>query len=481
MSAEGAGRSHLPAAELINLSDDPTALFGPDGALLAVNRALRQQFAPVESFLAPGTPWPMLLSEIERRALLDPSVCLSLKLYEERLLDRADAQAPLQATLPSGDPAALELVPLSDGGFALVMHPAQEEAGGESEIEQLMRKVLEACPTSLVMARVGDGQILYRSPAATELLGKSSDSRSHFARREESADFLTMLLPDARVDDMRITGRRPDGSEFPASISARLIDYRGQEVAVSSMADLTADIALQRELARRKEQVFQAEKMSALGELLAGVAHELNNPLSIVIGNATILMEDELPADSLRRVEKLSFAAERCVRIVKTFLSMARERPLDLVEVTAGDLIETAIDAFRAGEPGAAMEIETEMEPDLPDIRADEVQLVQVLSNLLVNAKQAQGDGPDARVHITATLSSPDRVTLTLADFGPGIPEDIRGRIFDPLFTTKTAGKGTGVGLALCHRIMAAHGGTIALAPSERGAVFELTLPVADP
>ncbi|MEM0949339.1 MAG: ATP-binding protein [Pseudomonadota bacterium] len=468
------------AADLIGLSADPVALFDENAVLVAVNASFSDAFRAIGGFLRPGTPWGMLLTEIERRALFPAPACQALRLIEERLIGRDDAHPAVEGMLTGAGAFAAELSSLSDSGFALCLRPLDRAFDGEdAEVEQLMAKVLEACPASLTMARIGDGRVLYRSPAATELLGKGRDSVAHFAHRAERADFVTALLPDARVDDMRVTGRRADGSGFPASISARLIDYRGEEVVVSTMVDLSDDLALQDALARQKEQVFQAEKMSALGELLAGVAHELNNPLSIVVGNAHILQEEDLDEVALRRVEKLSAAAERCVRIVRTFLSMARDRPLDLEAVAVVDLIGTAVDAFQAGETDD-VNIAVDVEPDLPDLLIDEVQIVQVLTNLLTNAQHAMADAV-CKVTMGATRGpAAGLVRLRVSDNGPGVPEGIAGRIFDPLFTTKSVGKGTGVGLALCQRIVVAHGGTIKLDRDvTTGASFVVDLPTA--
>ena len=487
-SGSGTAADALPCAEILALSRDPLALFTPDARIRAANPAFARTFAAIEEFTRPGTGFNLFLDEAARHGILSKTVCSSLRLLEERLATGADPAGggqEVEATLPPDQTFAIALAPTTDEGFAMVISPAEDRAGAaqsEREVEELMTKVLEACPTSLTMARIGDGQILYRSPAATELLGKGRDSRVHFARREERADFVTTLLPDARVDDMRIRGRRPDGSEFPAAISARLIDYRGEEVVVSSMTDLTEEIALQDEVARQRAQIFQAEKMSALGELLAGVAHELNNPLSIVVGNALILQEENLETPIQNRVGKLSDAAERCVKIVRTFLSMARDRPLEIAPTPFDALVSTAIDAFRAGEQGPGLQITLDLADDLPDVAVDEVQIVQVLTNLLINAEAAMADaGTGGTVTLSGDASRDGRIVrLRVRDDGPGVPPDIAGRIFDPLFTTKSAGKGTGVGLALCHRIMTAHGGSIVLETGQRrGAGFVLEIPAA--
>ena len=474
-------------AEVLGLSPEPICLFDAEARLRAGNPALSELLRPLAPFLATGTPWNVFLLEASRTRALPEDVCQRLRLIEERL-DRPGAPPEVVSRLGESDYFRIALRPLSDGGFALSFRESEDPDAipEESEVEQITAKVLEACPTCLTMARIGDGRILYRSPSATELLGKGFHSRDHFARREERADFITALLPNARVDDMRITARRPDGSTFPASISARLIDYRGEEVMVSSILDLSDELALQDTLARQKEQVFQSEKMSALGELLAGVAHELNNPLSIVVGNAHMLLEEEEEGAGPRagRLGKLTEAAERCVRIVRTFLSMARERPLEIDRVPTEMLIGMAVDAFRAGEDGARMGIDVDLESCLPELLVDEVQILQVLTNLLINADQAMAEaGQDAAVEIVVRAGeTPGTVQIRISDNGPGVPAEIAGRIFDPLFTTKSGGKGTGVGLALCHRIVTAHGGTISLDMSRgAGASFVLVLPAAGP
>ena len=478
--AQDASGASVSGAEVIALFSEPAALFDRDGNLAVANAGIMTAFASMAEFVRPGTPWAIFLAEAERRGALTPAACGELRVVEEHMALQPGAMPPVKTTLGDGSSAEIALSALSDDGFAMRIAlgaPSDEE---EREIEQVMSKVLEACPTSLTMARIGDGHVLYRSPAATELLGKGKSSHDHFARREDRADFVTALLPDARVDDMRILGRRSDGSAFPASISARLIEYRGDDVVVYSILDLTEEIAMQSELSHQKELTFRAEKMSALGELLAGVAHELNNPLSIVVGNMLILKEEALPNDVVTRVDKVSDAAERCVRIVRSFLSMARERPMDLVPLSPAILADAAVDSFLAGEQ-SEVEIRAHVSDALPEIMVDETQIVQVLTNLFINASQAMSEaGVGDRIALSAGVSEDGRhLRFEVQDNGPGVPPDIAGKIFDPLFTTKAAGKGTGVGLALCNRIIASHGGTISLAEGDAlGACFAVELPI---
>ena len=372
----------------------------------------------------------------------------------------------------------MRLAPSADGGFLLSQRRAAEDRDTARDFEILLSKVLEASPACLVMSRIGDGQIIYRSPAATELLGQAKSSFAHFASRVERADFVTALLPDARVDDMRFTGLRQDGTPFPAEISARLIDYGGEEVVVASIEDLTEKLAIEAELEQQREQIFQSEKMSALGELLAGVAHELNNPLSIIVGNAEILQEDLAGTPSESRIERLGAAATRCVNIVRSFLAMAREQPLQLAALRLADILRVAEDATAPLLAERGIRLELALDDDLPPVLADAVQLPQVFINLITNAAHAiEAAGTGDRIRITAAPEPGGRLRIQVSDNGPGVPDAIRSRIFDPLFTTKESGKGTGVGLTFCHRIIANHGGEISLAPARgAGATFRIAL-----
>lgn len=468
----------MTSEEILAFTTDALAIFDPEANLLQANAAFRRKFSVLSSFLVPGTPWALLLSEAVRHDILTIDAARRVAALEEGLTDAAAPSREIDVETAAGS-LRLALKATMDGGFVLRAAPGGAGLGGdERDLEHLMARVLEACPTCLTMARIGDGQILYRSPEATALLGKGFNSREHFAMREERADFITELLPNSRVDDMRITARRADGSPFQASISARVIDYRGEDVVVSSIIDLTEELRMRQELDAQRQQVFRSEKMSALGEVLAGVAHELNNPLSIIVGNAQLLAEDGIEGAALKRVDKVTAAAERCISIVRAFLAMARDRPLRLEPIAPADLLQTALDAFEATSATDVV-VRISVEPGLPDLLVDEAQIVQVLTNLMVNADQAMAGLTDTRIDLTA---APDpggnRVRLRVSDNGPGIPADVAPRIFDPLFTTKDAGKGTGLGLALCHRIVVGHAGNIELDQRHPGgASFVIDLP----
>lgn len=459
------------------------ALFDADARLRIANRSFCDMNAPLRELLVPGGSWDVILREADKRGVYPSDVCKSLLIIESDLLTDPKDVHHVKLAATENRIFVLRMNASSDGGFILTQTETEDpdrRANAEGEVEVLLSKVLEACPACLTMSRVGDGQIIYRSPAATALLGTAKSHFSHFAKRADRADFITALLPDARVDDMRVTGMRADGSEFPAGLSARLIEYRGEEVIVSNMEDLTSILAVQAELAQQRNQVFQAEKMIALGELLAGVAHELNNPLSIIVGNSEMLKEDLENTEHARRIDKLSAAAGRCVSIVRSFLSMARQEPLDPKPTSASRILLSAREAVAKLMEDAGVELVVDLPNSLPDLMVDEVQIEQVAVNLLTNGTHAIHDsGIGGKISVTGhTDPASGMVCLSVADNGPGIDQKIANRIFDPLFTTKDIGKGTGVGLAYCQRVVVAHGGSIRLIRSKPpGAHFQLLLP----
>ncbi|MFZ5718020.1 MAG: ATP-binding protein [Pseudomonadota bacterium] len=469
---------------VIGALSEGLAVFDEDAALIFCNDAYRDCNPLVADLITAGSRWDLLLRESVTRGAMTPQTRERIQRLGLRIADGGPPAPPLEYESLNGSVHEIAMRRTATGGFVVSQRDITERRRyeeSEREAEALLGMVLEACPANLVMSRVGDGRILYRSPAATQLLGPIRTFHEHFASRAERADFVTALLPDGRVDDMLVTACRPDGSQFPCLLSARLIEYRGDEVVVSSSVDISKEVALRKTLGEQREQIFQAEKMSALGELLAGVAHELNNPLSVVVGHAMMMREEASDPDTLRRIDKISTAAERCTRIVKSFLAMAREQPLRLAAIDLKETLEMAIDALRQGADGLETHVAIDVPDALPAVRGDAHQLAQVVINLVTNADQAirsSGVGDTIRISAHATPGSA-AVEFSVSDNGPGVPEAIRGRIFDPLFTTKEVGQGTGIGLAFCHRVVTAHEGAIRLEAGEPGATFVVSLPVA--
>ncbi len=233
---------------------------------------------------------------------------------------------------------------------------------------------------------------------------------------------------------------------------------------------------------RQQEALLQREKLAAMGSLLAGVAHELNNPLATILLQADLLQEDSSPTHLAEGVTEIAQAAARCERLVRQFLTLARQHA---PERTAVDLQALITETMELLAPPLRMEniaVDLHLAADLPLLWADAHQLQQVLVNLVTNAQQALRQAPPPQQVTLTTQVDPAhmRVTLEVTDTGPGIPPDIQARIFDPFFTTKPPGMGTGLGLSLCQGIIEGHGGTIwATSVPGQGTTFRVELPVA--
>jgi signal transduction histidine kinase len=263
---------------------------------------------------------------------------------------------------------------------------------------------------------------------------------------------------------------------------AYALDNRLLEEARESAKRLQEVVADQQvRLTRAQQQKLQAEKVSALGQLLAGVAHELNNPLSVIVGQAAFLRRDAGGEPVATRAEKIASAADRCARIVRNFLSLARQQAPERRKVMLNDVVREAAELFAYQFRVDNVEVSFDLADDLPLLWADPHQLHQVVVNLLSNAHQAMRETLKPRRMTLATRHDPRRARafLEVTDTGPGISPEIQAQIFEPFFTTKPLGQGTGLGLSLCRGIVEAHGGVIRVEskPGQR-TIFVVELPV---
>jgi PAS domain S-box-containing protein len=361
----------------------------------------------------------------------------------------------------------------------------QREALRESE--RRFRRIAEAHPVPICIARFDDRTILHISQAFADMFGVSLeearglDTTRFYADPGDRDRLGEMLRAHGRVDGFEFVGRRTDGTTFPAALASQLIEFEDQVAIVSGVVDLTSRKQAEAELERQREALFQSEKLNALGSLLANVAHELNNPLSVVVGYATMMRDLAPDAATRERAVRIHAAAERCARIVRTFLAMARRKPASPGPVDLDAVVEAALEVAGYGLRTADIAVSLEIEPDLPPLIADLDQLTLVAMNLIVNAQHAlQLTPPPRRLEIT-TRREGDMLCLAVADNGPGIPDEIAARIFEPFFTTKPQGVGTGIGLSVCRNVVAAYGGTIELdRPAGGGSRFVVRLPLPE-
>lgn len=259
--------------------------------------------------------------------------------------------------------------------------------------------------------------------------------------------------------------------------NARLLDEARR--ATQRLQEVVEDQQLRLTLAQ--QQMLQAEKLSALGKVVTGVAHELNSPVSVILG-VTHLLRDQASEPSREGLEMLVEQAEKTRRIVQGLLAFARRQPLELHRVDLAELLEKVLSVTAVDLQLAQVIVERNVEPELPPLWADGAQLQQVLLNLITNAKQAMEEVEgERRLRITMNRIAPDRVRIQVEDTGPGIPADLLPKVFDPFVTTKGA-SGTGLGLSISYGIVQEHGGQLSVDSTPgRGATFTIDLPIGTP
>ncbi len=353
----------------------------------------------------------------------------------------------------------------------------------------------------------GVGRIVEFNPAAESMFGVPREEALN--RRVEDI-IIPPRYRDAHAAGMqriargglgRLLGKRvemqaqrADGTEFPVEMLLWRAEVGGEPHFTASLVDLSERQRAALEIERQRDMLRQSEKLSAMGSLLAGVAHELNNPLAIVLGRASLLEEKcerlpELANDALRIRE----AAERCGRIVRTFLNMARSKPTQRAPVAFNELVQAAAEMLAYTWRSHGIQLELQLADQLPQVNADGDQIGQIVLNLLVNAQQAlsAAHGP-RRVLVSTGVEAPraagpdgparePRVWLRVADSGPGIASELAEQIFEPFFTTKAEGIGTGLGLAVSRSLARDHGGSLVLEQASPlgGACFRLSLPLS--
>lgn len=271
------------------------------------------------------------------------------------------------------------------------------------------------------------------------------------------------------------------GERIPISLYASIIYEEGQEVAtIGFFHDLRERLRIKGELEKTQVQLLQAEKMASLGELAAGVAHQINNPLGGITLFAKLMLEDYDLEEAIRNdLQRILKDAERCRDTVKELLEFARQTRHIMQPHDINQAISRTLFLLENQSLFHNIEIGKLFGDKLPPVQADIQQLNHLFMNIILNAAQAM-EGKGKLTINTSQVASGQDVCVEISDSGPGIPEDILPRIFEPFFTTKEEGKGTGLGLSLAYGIVKSHRGQItARNKPDGGAVFTITFPIA--
>jgi len=304
------------------------------------------------------------------------------------------------------------------------------------------------------------------------------------------AELFIPLLVRGELIGMLILGPKLSEAAYSPDERLTLTTLASQTAVAIQNAWLYSDLeANVEELKQMQAQLLQTEKLSALGGMIAGVAHEINNPLTAVIGYSQLLQAMDLGSQVHHDLGQILEAGLRVKRIVANLLDFSRQHAprkqyLDMNEVVSSALELRVHDLINSG-----IHVQTDLDTDLPSTMADRHQLQQVLINIINNAQQAMEEkGGPGVLTVTTRRGEDNTILVSIQDTGPGIPPEIMGRIFDPFFTTKEVGKGTGLGLSVSYGIVQEHEGRIwaeSPAPSGidddgQGATFFIQLPVRE-
>jgi histidine kinase len=292
------------------------------------------------------------------------------------------------------------------------------------------------------------------------------------------------LRSSSMIDRQRQITR--DGRKIFVNIGISPFEYPGQKVYLVTASDITKRL-------EAEQQLNQASKMATLGEMATGVAHELNQPLSVIKTASSFFVrkiqnKEKIDEEILRVMfGKIDGNVDRAARIITHMRQFARKSDLVFGKIQVNSVLEKAFEIFNQQLKVRGIALEWHLDDDLPEILGDPDRLEQVFINLMINARDAieakwesrETGAGDKKITIK-TFSGEKAVRITIHDTGTGIPKSIAEKIFEPFFTTKEVGKGTGLGLSISYGIIKDHGGDIeAVSDSDEGTSFNITLPIA--
>ena len=338
-------------------------------------------------------------------------------------------------------------------------------ARSEISLDEILREAVDLLPPGWLYPEI---------TAAHIAVDKASYNTSRFDKTVSTLKSDIVINGEHRGQvAVGYTAEKPDLDEGPFLYEERhLIDAVAAE-----LSRIVEQKSVQAEKAQLQEQLLHADRLATIGQLAAGVAHELNEPLASILGFAQLVVKsDEVPSQAQKDAGKIVSASLHAREIIKKLLLFAREtvpkrRALNLNDVVANGLYFLASRCTKAG-----IDLRSELSDSVPDFVADQSQLIQVLTNLVVNSIQAMPNGGSLTVR---TSCENDCVLLTVSDTGTGITEEVRQKMFNPFFTTKSDDQGTGLGLSVIHGIVETLGGNIKVeSVVGRGTTFTIHFPV---
>jgi PAS domain S-box-containing protein len=383
----------------------------------------------------------------------------------------------IRATSLTGRELVLDgtVSPVGGTGAAIVFRDVTDEHRENVLNRQMLEAVFDAMPTAISVADPKTHKLLTVNRGFSELVGLPVEAivglEPPFPWWEPSEDFDSSFAIGQRVERIY---RLEDGRPKPVQISAHAVPGEDGEPAL--LLALIRDTSEER---RMQQQLVQSGKLAAIGELAAGVAHEINNPLFAILGLTEFLLNEAEPGSkAVQRLELIQQTGLEIKEIVRALLDFARENAEERHVVPLEDVVQATVDLVRRTNAHKGVELIDSYDASGAPVTASPNQLKQIFLNLIANARQAMPNGGTVTVDVR---QDSDWVIASVSDDGPGIESTVLERIFEPFFTTKRLTGGTGLGLSVSLGIAEGHGGTLTAASEPgRGATFTLRLPLAD-
>lgn len=348
--------------------------------------------------------------------------------------------------------------------------------------EERYRALFEQARDGIGLVRLSDHRLVEANNKVCEILGLrqqecvNRDIRALLRTTSNAQPDLMMTSNGPAGGESELTVQTSQGEAVPVSISFTPLSTDGEEVMIMSLRDLSVRKKLEAEREEMQRQLYQSSKMASIGELSAGVAHEINNPLNGVINFAQLLKDEERPRSEFEQqmIDGIIDEGERIAKIVRGLLTFARADTQELGQVHFAEAIKTSIALFGRQFEKDGITVEIDLEPDLPLVRADGSRLRQVVVNMISNAHHAlrakpADSGEQKLFRITARRAGKncELARVEFYDNGVGIKRKDLNKVFDPFFTTRRETGGTGLGLSVTFGIIRDFGGTISVESEE--------------
>jgi signal transduction histidine kinase/CheY-like chemotaxis protein len=464
---------------LLESPSEAAVLLESDGTLAGISRAARDILGQG----TPGQPFAAMFPKQEQR---------KVAAWLERIAAAGAVmgRAALDAELRENCHVRLNWVSLGGAFPAVFLEPlpiptgAANGAGERADSE--LRTVIEWLEEGVVLFDA-ENRVRAANSRFEQMAGLTHEESGKYGTLEALIGALAgrAAEPEAFAARWRELGHGLEGGvreELQMLQPMPRVLERSARPVVDGAGRLLGRVEIYRDLTAQRifqSKLLHTEKLAALGQMTTGVAHELSNPLTTILGYAQRLMMRNDAAGRSEEARHILEEAERAGRILRQLLSSARETPPERRSIGLNQIVRRVLDLQSFGLEAAGIRLELDLDPLLPNIRGDAGRFQQVVMNLVGNARQAleqQGRGGTLRIRTWQVADS--RVALDVVDDGPGIPPAVLPRIFDPFFTTKPAGEGTGLGLAIVLNIVREHGGQVSVTtPAGGGAAFHIELP----